>query len=90
MINHCFELTPLGVKVLSNEWDSYAEGWNVDASVQEYANKAFEKLTNVINIDGLSAFDFGCGTGSLAQVLSPRVKEIVALDGSLEMIKIIG
>ena len=74
---------------MSNEWDEYAEGWDVDASVQEYANKAFEELTNVINIDGLSVFDFGCGPGTLTQLLSPRVKDIVALDGSSEMIKLL-
>jgi trans-aconitate methyltransferase len=74
---------------LSNEWDELAEGWDVDASVQEYANKAFEELSNVINIDGLSVFDFGCGTGTLTQLLSQRVKDIVALDGSSEMIKLL-
>ena len=74
---------------MSNEWDELAEGWDVDASVQEYANKAFEELSNVINIDGLSVFDFGCGTGTLTQLLSQRVKDIVALDGSSEMIKLL-
>jgi 2-polyprenyl-3-methyl-5-hydroxy-6-metoxy-1,4-benzoquinol methylase len=74
---------------LSNEWDAYAEGWDVDASVEEYANKAFEELSNVINVGGLSVFDFGCGTGSLTQLLSPGVKDIVALDGSSEMIKLL-
>ena len=74
---------------MSNEWDAYAEGWDVDPSVGEYANKAFEALSNVINIDGLSVFDFGCGTGSLTQLLSPVAKEIVALDGSSEMIKLL-
>lgn len=72
---------------MNNEWDEFAEGWDVDASVQEYANRAFEELSKVINIDGLSVFDFGCGTGTLTQLLSPRVKEIVSLDGSSEMIK---
>lgn len=74
---------------MSNEWDKYAEGWDVDASVQEYANKAFEELSSVINFDGLSVFDFGCGTGMLTQLLSPRVKDIVALDGSPEMIRLL-
>ena len=74
---------------MSNDWDEYAEGWDVDASVQEYANKAFEELSNIINTDGLSVFDFGCGTGSLTQLLSPRVNDIVALDGSSEMIRLV-
>ena len=72
-----------------NEWDEYAEGWDVDSSVQEYANKAFEELLDIINIDNLTVFDFGCGTGSLTQLLSPRVKDIVALDGSSAMIKLL-
>jgi SAM-dependent methyltransferase len=75
--------------MLGNEWDEYAEGWDVDASVQEYANKAFEQISNLLNIDSLSVFDFGCGTGTLTQLLSPRAKNIVALDGSSEMIKIL-
>lgn len=72
---------------MGNEWDEYAEGWDVDAAVQEYADNAFEALLQVVNVDGLSVFDFGCGTGQLTQRLSPSVKEIVALDGSPEMIK---
>lgn len=72
---------------MSNEWDAFAENWDVDASVQAYADKAFAALLTVLNPDGLSVFDFGCGTGALTQRLSPRVKEVVALDGSSEMIK---
>ena len=79
----------VGVTVLINEWDEYAEGWDVDSSVQEYANKAFEELLDIINIDNLTVFDFGCGTGSLTQLLSPRVKDLVALDGSSGMIKLL-
>ncbi|MEX6503657.1 class I SAM-dependent DNA methyltransferase [Pseudomonas zhanjiangensis] len=74
---------------MSNEWDEFAEGWDVDASVQEYANKAFAELSDFIGVDGLSVFDFGCGTGSLTRLLSPRVKNIVALDGSSEMIRLL-
>ena len=75
--------------MLSNEWDEYAAGWDADASVQEYANKAFQELLRVIEINGLSVFDFGCGTGSLTQLLSPMAKDIVALDSSSEMIKLL-
>lgn len=77
----------VGETVLSNEWDEYAEGWDVDASVREYAHNAFDELSRVIELDGLSVFDFGCGTGTLTELLSPRVKDIVALDASPEMIK---
>ncbi|MBU3006171.1 class I SAM-dependent DNA methyltransferase [Paraglaciecola arctica] len=72
---------------MSNEWDEYAPSWDQDASVQEYANKAFAELTKVITLDDLSVLDFGCGTGNLALLLSPKVKNILALDASPEMIK---
>jgi 2-polyprenyl-3-methyl-5-hydroxy-6-metoxy-1,4-benzoquinol methylase len=74
---------------LANEWDEYAENWDIDDSVHEYAKKAFDELSNIISIDGLSVFDFGCGTGALTQLLSPAAKDIVALDGSSEMIKLL-
>lgn len=74
---------------MKNEWDEYAEGWDVDASVIEYADKAFEELSRITELDGLSVFDFGCGTGTLTQHISPMAKEIVALDGSSEMIKLL-
>ncbi|OMH37991.1 class I SAM-dependent methyltransferase [Motiliproteus sp. MSK22-1] len=74
---------------MNNEWDEYAEGWDADASVQQYADNAFDELSKLVDLNDLSVFDFGCGTGSLAQILSPRVKDIVALDGSSEMINIL-
>jgi 2-polyprenyl-3-methyl-5-hydroxy-6-metoxy-1,4-benzoquinol methylase len=72
---------------LANEWDEYAENWDIDDSVHEYAKKAFDELSTIISIDGLSIFDFGCGTGALTQLLSPAAKDIVALNGSSEMKK---
>ena len=72
---------------MKNEWDDYAQGWDTDSSVQLYAKHAFEQLIKITNIDGLSVLDFGCGTGSLTQLLSPNASHIVALDGSAEMIK---
>ncbi len=73
---------------MTNEWDAYASDWDVDPSVTDYANKAFESLSKIIKLDGLSVMDFGCGTGSLSQLLSPRVNNIVALDGSSQMISV--
>ena len=72
---------------MKNEWDDYAQDWDTDSSVQLYAKNAFEQLIKITNIDGLSILDFGCGTGSLTQLLSPNASHIVALDGSPEMIK---
>jgi 2-polyprenyl-3-methyl-5-hydroxy-6-metoxy-1,4-benzoquinol methylase len=72
---------------LSNEWDEYAQNWDVDPTVEEYAKNAFSELLDNINIDGLTVLDFGCGTGALTQLMSPIVKNIVAIDPSSEMIK---
>jgi len=72
--------------ILDNEWDEYAQSWDVDPSVAEYAKNAFNELTKNVNIDDLTVLDFGCGTGSLTQLLSPRVNNIVAIDPSSEMI----
>lgn len=77
------------MQVLSNEWDEYANKWDLDPAVIEYANKAFKELLEVINIDGLDVFDFGCGTGNLTMLISAKAKEVVALDGSTEMIRIL-
>jgi len=72
---------------MSNEWDEYAENWDVDPEVEEYSIKAFSELLKNINIDDLDVLDFGCGTGALAQLMSPKVKSIVTIDPSTEMIK---
>ena len=72
---------------MSNEWDEYAENWDVDPTVEEYAKNAFSELLDNININGLTVLDFGCGTGALTQLMSPTVKSIVAIDPSSEMIK---
>jgi len=72
---------------LSNEWDEYAENWDLDPIVEKYAKNAFSVLVDNINIDGLTVLDFGSGTGALTQLISPAVKSIVAIDPSTEMIK---
>mgnify|MGYP003633352184 FL=1 len=72
---------------MSNKWDEYAENWDVDPTVEEYAKNAFSALLQNININGLTVLDFGCGTGALTQLMSPTAKSIVAIDPSSEMIK---
>ena len=71
---------------MNNEWDEYAAGWDVDPTVEEYALRAFSELTNIINIEGLNILDFGCGTGALAQLMSPKANSIVAIDPASKMI----
>lgn len=76
-------------RILSNEWDEYAENWDVDPSVEQYAKNAFSEVLDSININGLTVLDFGCGTGALTQLMSPSVESIVAIDPSSEMIKLL-
>lgn len=72
---------------MANSWDDVAQNWDTEASTNDYADKAFESLKNVVDIEGLHVLDFGCGTGLLSQRMSPAVKDIVALDSSEAMIE---
>lgn len=74
---------------MGNEWDEYAAGWDTDPAVHEYAGKAFQALSRLLSVDNLTVFDFGCGTGALTELISPKAKEIVALDGSAKMAKVL-
>ncbi|WP_066965798.1 class I SAM-dependent methyltransferase [Microbulbifer sp. Q7] len=73
-------------------WDDYAESWDSNNAVIDYANHAFESLAPVLAAigDGTArVLDFGCGTGLLTEKLSPRVGRIVALDPSEKMISVL-
>ncbi|GLS91457.1 methyltransferase [Psychromonas marina] len=72
---------------MSNEWDEYAASWATDPTVVNYASNAFAALNDNVDIDSLQVLDFGCGTGALTELMSPKVKQIVALDPASEMIK---
>ena len=76
-----------GLMMTNNEWDDYAEEWDSNASTAEYADNAFRELTQAVKLDDLRVFDFGCGTGLLAERLSPHVDKVVALDGARKMIE---
>ncbi len=71
---------------MSDEWDEYAEGWDIEPTVIDYAKNVFKEISTEINLNNLSVFDFGCGTGVLTQMMSPVAKNIVALDTSSKMI----
>ena len=57
---------------MSNEWDEYAKDWDGNLDVEKYASNTFAELVNIVNIDGLSILDFGCGIGTLTKLLSPQ------------------
>lgn len=72
---------------MAKSWDDIAANWENDKSTAVFADKAFESLQGVIDLEGTHILDFGCGTGLLSQKLSPIVKDIVALDSSEAMIE---
>jgi predicted TPR repeat methyltransferase len=72
---------------MSNEWDDYAAKWEQDDTTAVFAQSVFEQLSEITSLKRKSVLDFGCGTGLLAQLMSPVTKEIVALDGSEAMIE---
>jgi predicted TPR repeat methyltransferase len=74
---------------MSENWDDYAEEWNSNEDTIFYANKAFETLKNVVDLDGLNILDFGCGTGLLTERMSPLANHIYALDPSEKMISVL-
>jgi len=71
---------------LSSEWDEYAEDWDTDPTVIEYAKNAFKSLATEVDLHNLSVLDFGSGTGALTEIISPLVNSVVALDSSPKMI----
>ncbi|MDN3611371.1 class I SAM-dependent DNA methyltransferase [Vibrio ostreicida] len=72
---------------MASEWDAYAAEWENEPIAVQYAHQAFESLQKIVDVRGKHVLDFGCGTGLLSQILSPLVKDIVALDSSEAMIE---
>lgn len=74
---------------MSDSWDDYAEGWEENKDVQEYAQLAFNSLITKLNCQGLNVLDFGCGTGLLTQKLSPLCRKVAAIDPSIKMAEVL-
>ena len=76
---------------MSEDWNEHAEKWDDNSDVKLYAEKAFASLVTRTDIRDISwnskrVLDFGCGTGLLAELISPYAKEVVAVDTSEKMI----
>ncbi len=72
---------------MAQDWDGLAKSWESNPATQQFAQSVLEQLQQLTQLDGIKVLDFGCGTGLLSQLLSPIVKDIVALDASEEMIE---
>jgi 2-polyprenyl-3-methyl-5-hydroxy-6-metoxy-1,4-benzoquinol methylase len=75
--------------LINESWDDYAAEWDKNEDAILYSEKAFESLTNIINLEALQILDFGCGTGLLTEKMSKSAKKIVALDTSRKMLSIL-
>ncbi len=72
---------------MAQDWDGLAKQWESNPATKQFAQSVLEQLQQLTQLDGIKVLDFGCGTGQLSQLLSPIVKDIVALDASEEMIE---
>ena len=71
-------------KIYQSEGDRY----EALISREDYQGNIPRALDEIINVDGLDAFDLGAGTGRLTLLLAPRVKSIRAFDASSEMLRV--
>ena len=63
--------------------------YNIDNIYEQYKRFEFlEKLANYIHLKESSVLEFGSATGQMTEILLPRTKNVVAVDGSSEFIKI--
>ena len=74
---------------MSESWDDYADDWDLNPDVIRYADNAYETLIREIDLAGLNILDFGCGTGSLAKKMAAIAAQVVAIDKSAKMIKVL-
>lgn len=79
---------------MTDTWNDHADGWDDNADVKLYADRAFASLVakaGICNAGWTSkrVLDFGCGTGLLAQKVAPYVNELVAVDTSEAMIAVL-
>jgi ubiquinone/menaquinone biosynthesis C-methylase UbiE len=71
-------------KIYQSDGDRYQDL----ISYEDYQRNIPGALDEIINLDGLDAFDLGAGTGRLTLLLAPRVKSIHAFDASAEMLRV--
>lgn len=74
---------------MSDSWDDYAQGWDDNPDVIQYAQLAFDSLVKRYDVAGLTILDFGCGTGLLSEKLAEAGAQVVSVDPSTKMIEIL-
>ena len=71
-----------------SRFDKEAKNWDRSYLRQKNAFQIAKAILDRVTLDkGMTLLDFGAGTGLLTQHISPFVKEILAVDNSLAMLK---
>lgn len=74
----------------ADAWAEAAAGWDDDPIVNAYARAAWASLLAAVAVEAdARVLDFGCGTGLLTERLAARVREVVAVDASAAMVKVL-
>jgi 2-polyprenyl-3-methyl-5-hydroxy-6-metoxy-1,4-benzoquinol methylase len=69
--------------------NSLVNTYNIDNIYEQYKRFEFlEKLGNYINLTDATLLEFGSATGQMTELLSKRAKKVIAVDGSIEFIRI--
>jgi tRNA (cmo5U34)-methyltransferase len=75
---------------MTNEFDLKAREWDSNPGHTERSGAIAEALQDMIPLNkGMSAMEFGAGTGLLSFLLKSNFSEITLMDTSVEMIKVI-
>jgi len=77
----------------ADSWDDFAADWDNEPDVRKYADKAFESWQRkaaplISSMAETRVLDFGCGTGLLTEKLAPLCQHVVAVDTSVEKIRL--
>lgn len=78
------------MKILSSEWDNVAMQWNRSMQNGDWfqRNIIYPTLLNtLVNLEGKSVLDVGCGNGHLSRYLRTYQAEVTGIDRSVEMIE---
>lgn len=81
----------IDIKNLNTYYDlnSLVYTYNIDNMYEQYKRFEFlEKLNNYIYLKDSTVLEFGPATGQMTEILSKRVKNVIAVDGSTEFIRI--
>lgn len=79
--------------IMSNEkrdFDKEAAAWDENPARVKLADDVFAAIVRQASPDaGMTALDFGCGTGLLTLRLAPRVRSVVGVDSSQGMLDVL-